>query len=118
MGKVKQNAAAGRETSPCHVLRFRECGVRSFEVTFTDIEGEKTGYQPYRSLEDLRRTILKALHAASEVQQNFIVRPSLKQPQLVQLDDLDSEKAERVAPHAFMVLEYFAGKFSGMDCGE
>ena len=83
---------------------FESVGVRSFEVTFTDIEGEKTGYQPYRSLEDLRRTILKALHAASEVQQNFIVRPSLKQPQLVQLDDLDAKKAERVAPHAFMVL--------------
>jgi hypothetical protein len=90
---------------------FESVGVRSFEVTFTDIEGEKTVYQPYRSLEDLRRTITKALHAASEVQQNFIVRPRLKQPQLIQLDDLDAAKVERIAPYAFMVLHTSPGNF-------
>jgi hypothetical protein len=90
---------------------FQSVGVRSFEVTFTDIEGDKTGYQRYRSIENLRQTITKALRAAHEVQQNFIVRPSLKQPQLVQLDDLDAAKAERIAPHAFMVLHTSPGNF-------
>jgi hypothetical protein len=93
------------------LLAFESVGVRSFEVTFTDIEGDKTGYQPYRSIENLRQTIKKALGAAHEVQQNFIVRPRLKQPQLVQLDDLDAAKAERIAPHAFMVLHTSPGNF-------
>jgi RepB DNA-primase from phage plasmid len=90
---------------------FESVGARSFEVTFTDIKGDKTGYQPYRSVEDLRRTITKALHAANQVQQNYIIRPRLKQPQLVQLDDLDMIKAGRLSSHAFMVLQTSPGNF-------
>jgi len=90
---------------------FESVGVRSFEVTFTDIEGEKTGYRLPRPVEELRRTITKALHAATETKTNYIIRPIFTTPQLVQLDDLDAMKAERVAAYAFMVLQTSPGNF-------
>jgi hypothetical protein len=90
---------------------FESVGVRSFEVTFTDIEGEKTGYQPRRPVEELRRTITKALQAATDTKTNYIIRPIFITPQLVQLDDLDQTKADRLSPLAFMVLRTSPGNF-------
>jgi RepB DNA-primase N-terminal domain len=83
---------------------FASVKVRSFDVTFTDIEGEKIRYQVNRSVDELWHTIDKALHAAIEAKENYIIRPRFKEPQIIQLDDLDAAKSERIAPHAFMVL--------------
>jgi hypothetical protein len=90
---------------------FASIGVRSVDVTLTDIEGEKTGFQINRPIDDLRRTIGKALNAAIELRQNYIVRPRLSSPKIIQLDDLDRTKADRVAAHAFMVLQTSPGNF-------
>lgn len=90
---------------------FATVKVRSFDVTFTDIEGEKIRYQVNRSVDELWHTIDKALHAAIEAKENYIIRPRFKEPQIIQLDDLDAEKAERIAPHAFMVLHTSPGNF-------
>jgi hypothetical protein len=90
---------------------FSSVGVRFFDVTITDIEGEKTGFQISRPVEHLRRTIGKAIGAAIELRQNYIIRPRANSVTLIQLDDLDSTKAERVAAHAFMVLETSPGNF-------
>jgi len=83
---------------------FSSVGVRSYDVTFTDIEGEKIRYQVNRPVEKLWHTIDKALHAAIEAKENYIIRPRFTEPQIIQLDDLDGTKADRVAPHAFMML--------------
>jgi RepB DNA-primase from phage plasmid len=90
---------------------FFSVGVRSFDVTFTDIEGEKTGFQINRPIEILRRSIGKAIGAAIDLRQNYIIRPRSNSVTLIQLDDLDSAKAERVAAHAFMVLQTSPGNF-------
>jgi hypothetical protein len=90
---------------------FASVKVRSFDVTFTDIEGEKIRYQVNRSVDELWHTIDKALHAAIEAKENYIIRPRFKEPQIIQLDDLDAAKAERIAPHAFMVLHTSPGNF-------
>jgi hypothetical protein len=90
---------------------FVSVGVRSFDVTITSIEGEKIGYQVNRSVDQLRNTIDKALQAAINAKENYIVRPRFKEPQIIQLDDLDAAKAERLAPHAFMVLRTSPGNF-------
>lgn len=37
---------------------FASVGARSFDVTLTDIEGEKISFQINRSLAELRRTIV------------------------------------------------------------
>jgi len=92
---------------------FSSVGVHSFDVTVTDIEGEKTGFQINRPIEALRRSIGKAIGAAIELRQNYIIRPRPRANfvTLIQLDDLDSAKADRVADHAFMVLETSPGNF-------
>ena len=83
---------------------FESVGVRAFDVTFTNIEGEKTGFLISQPIDELRSVIGKALRNAIEMRQNYIVRPRSTGPKLIQLDDLDSVKAERVAAHAFMVI--------------
>jgi hypothetical protein len=84
---------------------FASVGVRSFDVTFTDIDGAKISFQINRPIDELRRTIDKTLAAAIERKHNYIVRPRSNSVQLIQLDDLDNTKAEWVAPHAFLVLQ-------------
>lgn len=91
---------------------FAGVGVRVFDVTLTDLAGEKTGFQSGRSVDELRRTMNARLQAATHRQENFIIRP--RKPdhaELVQLDDLNSEAAERITPHAFMVLCTSPGNF-------
>ncbi len=90
---------------------FASVGARSFDVTMTDIEGNKTGFQSSRSVEQLRGTIGKALQAAKSLRQNYIIRPRSTKPSLIQLDDLDSAKIKRLEPHAFMIIETSPGNF-------
>ena len=90
---------------------FSSVGVHSFDVTLTDIEGEKTGFQINRPIETLRRSIGNAIGAAIGDRQNYIIRPRANSVTLIQLDDLDSAKAERVAAHAFMVIATSPGNF-------
>lgn len=90
---------------------FSSVGVRTFDVTLTDIEGEKTGFQINRPIEDLRRSIGKALSTATTDRQNYIIRPRSTFAKLIQLDDLDAAKADRIAPYAFMTIETSPGNF-------
>jgi hypothetical protein len=90
---------------------FASVGVRSYDVTFTDIEDEKIRFHVNRSVDELWHTIDKALHAAIKAKENYIIRPRFKAPQIIQLDDLDAAKAERIAPYAFMVLHTSPGSF-------
>lgn len=90
---------------------FSSVGVHSFDVTLTDIEGEKISFQINRPIEALRRSIGNAIGAAIGDRQNYIIRPHSNSVTLIQLDDLDRAKADRVAAHAFMVLETSPGNF-------
>jgi hypothetical protein len=79
---------------------------RAFTLTLTDINQNKTpgGYKPNRSLEELRRTIGRLLPVAAAARHNVIIRPHSTTATLIQLDDLDIAKAERIAPYAFLVF--------------
>jgi RepB DNA-primase from phage plasmid len=91
---------------------FASVGVTAFDVTLTDLAGEKTGYQANRSAAELRRTMATRLKAAASSQTNFILRPrTTGRRGLVQLDDLNEEAAARVAPYSFMVLATSPGNF-------
>jgi hypothetical protein len=83
---------------------FEGVGVRAFDVTLTNIEGVKLRFELNQSIEVVRRAIGTGLTTVADRQQNYIVRPRSTGPKLIQLDDLDSAKAERVASHAFMVI--------------
>jgi hypothetical protein len=83
---------------------FASVGATAFDVTRTDLVGQKVGYRPNRSVDELRRMIGRTLQDANRDRHNIIIRPRSTAATLIQLDDLDPAKAERIAPHAFMVL--------------
>lgn len=93
---------------------FASVGARAFDVTVTDIEGKKVEgkYRGNRSIEELRRTIERMLQEAERDRHNVIIRPRSTIATLIQLDDLDAEKAERIAPYAFMVIRTSGGQGS------
>lgn len=90
---------------------FASIGVQSFDVTMTDIEGTKTGFRVNRPIDELRRTAGKSLGDAAALRQNYIIRPRSNTVNIIQLDDLDSAKMERVKSHAFMTLQTSPGNF-------
>jgi hypothetical protein len=91
---------------------FAAVGVRAFDLTLTDIEGKKISFKPNRQLGELRRTIGRTLQEAGRDRHNVIIRPrKTSRAELVQLDDLDTTAAQRIAPYAFMVLCTSPGNF-------
>jgi len=91
---------------------FASVGATHFDLTLTDLAGEKTGFQPNRSVDELRRSIGSRLEAADRAQKNFIVRPRpIGGVTLIQLDDLDATKAARVSAHSFLILETSPANF-------
>jgi len=86
---------------------FASAGARAFNLTLTDINGEKVpgGYKPNTLLEQMRRTIDRVLQDAERNRHNVIIRPRSASATLIQLDDLDFSKAERVAPHSVIVFQ-------------
>jgi hypothetical protein len=90
---------------------FASVGARSFDVTLLDIEGREQGYQSKRSLEELRRSMAKRLEAAARLQQSIVIRPRSTTATLIQLDDFDEAKAERMEPYSFLTLRTSPGNF-------
>ena len=83
---------------------FASVGVTAFDVTLTSLEGEPRRFRPNRSFDDLRGSIGRMLQDAERDQQNVIIRPRCKTAALIQLDDLTTETAAKLAPLSFMVL--------------
>ena len=92
---------------------FASVGVRAFDVTMTDIKGDKIprGFQANRGLDQLRASIGPLIERATRARENFIIRPRSTGATLIQLDDLTTEAAANVARHAFMVLCTSPGNF-------
>src|ERR1039458_2716051 len=89
---------------------FASVGVRALDITIKNLEGGKVGFQANCRLDNLRRTIGRELSQAEARQHNYIIRPR-PDTALIQLDDLDSAKAAKVAPYAFLVFETSPGNF-------
>lgn len=88
---------------------FASVGVTAFDVTLTNLAAKKTGFQVNRSVDELRRSMDARLEAAARSQTNFIVRPRAATVKLIQLDDLDHAKSDRVASYSFLVLRTSPG---------
>lgn len=98
-----QSSDIGKE--PLDMLdAFASVGACSFDVTTIDIKGVKLKFKRNLSLAILRHTIGRTLQEARGDQHNVIVRPRSTTATLVQLDDLDAEKATQIAPYAFMII--------------
>ena len=78
---------------------FASVGVTHFDVTLTDLAGEKVAYRPGRSIDALRQIIPPLLIETTGQQQNLIIRPHKPaRAELVQLDDLHEGAAAQLAP--------------------
>jgi hypothetical protein len=86
---------------------FASAGARAFNLTLTDIEGVKIegGYRPNTPLERLRRTIGRILQDTEKSRYNVIIRPRSNTATLIQLDDLDFARAERIAPQSVIAIQ-------------
>ena len=92
---------------------FVSVGVRAFDVTMTDIKGDKIprGFQANRGVDQIRASIGLQLEMATRARENFIIRPRSTTATLIQLDDLPAEAAAAIDRFAFMVLCTSPGNF-------
>jgi len=92
---------------------FASVGVRAFDVTMTDIRGDKIprGFRANCGVDQLRRSIGPQLEASARARENFIIRPRSANATLIQLDDVPADAAARLAGYAFMVLCTSPGNF-------
>jgi hypothetical protein len=90
---------------------FASVGAKVFDLSFTGLDRKAVqGMQrPGRSLEEMRRRIGRDLKDAERDRHNVIIRPRSTTALLIQLDDIDDEKAERLQPYSFMTLRTSPG---------
>lgn len=91
---------------------FASVGVQHFDLTHTNIDGEKRGFRPKQSLAQVRNSMPHLLESAKRRQNNVILRPH-PPPEvlLVQLDDLNADKIERVREISFLMLRTSPGNY-------
>jgi hypothetical protein len=88
---------------------FASVGATHFDLTHTDIDGEKRGYRPQQSITQIKNSLPRLFPGAASRQNNIIIRPSGDKVHFVQLDDLDTSGLSRVGGAAFMTLETSPG---------
>jgi hypothetical protein len=88
---------------------FASVGATHFDLTHTDIDGEKRGYRPQQSITQIKNSLPKLFPGAAARKNNIIIRPSSDKVHFVQLDDLDTSGLSRVREAAFMTLETSPG---------
>jgi hypothetical protein len=84
---------------------FASVGATHFDLTHTNIDGEKRGFRPTQSLGQIKNSMPKLFPGAAERLNNVIIRPHGNNVQFVQLDDLDAAALSRVGEAAFLTLE-------------
>ena len=88
---------------------FASVGATHFDLTHTDIDGEKRGYRPQQSVAQIKSSLPKLFPGAVARRNNIIVRPTGDKVTFVQLDDLDTAGLSRVGEAAFLTLETSPG---------
>jgi hypothetical protein len=90
---------------------FASVGAIRFDVTWTNVNGDKQRFRPAVLLADLARTLPAILSQAARQQRNVIVRPHGPAVIFLQLDDLTPANLTRVAPAVFLLLETSPGNY-------
>jgi hypothetical protein len=88
---------------------FAGLGVHSFDLTRTDMDGQKRGYRAAQSVEALWRWMPSLMRSTIQCRHNLVVRPKGATADLVQLDDLCGVLLERVRSAAFLILTTSVG---------
>jgi hypothetical protein len=88
---------------------FASVGASAFVISLIDINENPKAERETRSPEELKRNLSGRLEAASRARLNLIVRPRSTTATLIQLDDFNDERADRIAPFAFMIVQTSPG---------
>jgi hypothetical protein len=84
---------------------FASVGATAFDVSLFDIEEVQKGFQSGRSVAELQRSMSARLEAASRTQNNIVIRPRSTTATLIQLDDFSDDRADKISPFAFMIVQ-------------
>jgi hypothetical protein len=90
---------------------FTSTGAERFDLTFLSLEGKQAGYRGAVPPDALRRTLPSMIESADRRSESVIVRPHSPDSLLVQLDDLDRERAQRLKPVSLLILRTSPGNF-------
>jgi len=88
---------------------FASVGATHFDLTHTNVDGEKRGFRPTQSTTQIKNSLPKLFPGATARQNNIIVRPLSEKVHFVQLDDLDADALKRVGGAAFLTLTTSSG---------
>ena len=88
---------------------FASVGATRFDLTHTDIDGQKRGFRPQQSVAQIKNSLPKLFPGATQRRNNIIVRPHGDKTHFVQLDDLDRAALGRAGDAAFLTLETSPG---------
>jgi RepB DNA-primase from phage plasmid len=88
---------------------FASVGATAFDITHTNLAGEKRGFRPSQSIEQTQQSIPHLVPSAAKRQNNLIIRPRSNTTTLIQLDDLSTENAARIALEGFLTLQTSSG---------
>ena len=103
----------GAESDARRMLEaFGKAGTQQFDVTLTNTDGAKTKFRRGLALGVLRHDLPALLARSDRLKENVIIRPYLAPPVfLLQLDDLDAIRLQRVQAVAFLTVETSPGSF-------
>jgi len=102
-------AVVSRETASNPSLEmleaFASVGAQTFDLTLTDLQGQKIRFRKAMPLATLRQTLPSQVEDAVGQKQNVIVRPYAPRAVFIQLDDLNGHAIDRLKPVSFLALQ-------------
>lgn len=111
---MPQNPKKANEQSALEMIDlFVASGADCFDVTLTNANGELIRYRPNLTTEDVKHKIPYSINQAIENHHNIIIRPRnhAKTIFFVQLDDLSTDKLEKVEKARFLTIETSPNNF-------
>ena len=87
---------------------FASVGAERFDLTFTDIAGDKVAFRSSQPLGQLQAAMPRILAHAENRRRNVIIRP---RGPVIQLDDLNGAAVEKLRPASFLVLRTSPGNY-------
>ncbi len=79
------------------IALFESVGTHSFDLTITNLDGDKQGFRRHLSPDTLRKSLPELLEQSEQESLNLILRPTAS-IQLIQLDDLNNEALALLTP--------------------
>lgn len=106
ISSIETRAGAMKNEEAKQMIRaFASVGAKKFDITWTDIGGEKVNFRRGVRADTLENSIGSHVETAIVERQNIIVRPHTEGVSLVQLDDLNVNGIDRLRSVAFLTLE-------------